>query len=141
MLGERVESHDPWWSCRWSLAPTHNTCLHGHQPMKVEDDLYQHIYWTSQTLWFLKFPSSLLRSNLYACEFELELSNPTVSSSLRTIPFWKCSNRILLYSLAMTSFIQSWKIASTQWLKKGVKLSQVIGWKENYNSKPSCWSI
>ena len=103
--------------------------------------LSTYFYWTSQTLWFLKYPPSLLQSNLYACEFELELSNPTVSSSLRTIPFWKCSNRILLYSLAMTNFIQSWKIASTQWLKKGVKLSQVIGWKENYNSKPSCWSI
>ena len=50
------------------------------------------ICWTSQTLWFLKDRSSLLQSNLYAREFELELSNSTVSSSRRTIPFWKCSN-------------------------------------------------
>ena len=130
MLGERVESHDPWWSCRWSLAPTHNSCLHGHQPMKVEDDLYQHIYWTSQILWFLKYPSSLLQSNLYACEFELELSNPTVSSSLRTIPFWKCSNRNTPLFIGHDQFYtklencvnsmveKGSKIESSQWLKR-----------------------
>ena len=73
---------------------------------------------TAQNLWFLLYSSTLFQCNLWACEVELQWSNPIISYSPKTIPLWKCSNSITLFIAVTVLYkLQSMRIGSSKWWK------------------------